>query len=87
MKIYGSLEKIAAAQPGDMAKKCGISVVAASTVKAAARLALEDKDTKIKTFSAKKYTAADNAASLADEAFAADQQPAYSEEPYDNNDN
>jgi excinuclease ABC subunit C len=44
MKAYGSLEGIATALPADMAERCGISAAAAQAVRAAARLALEDRE-------------------------------------------
>ncbi|MDR1803246.1 MAG: excinuclease ABC subunit UvrC [Treponema sp.] len=74
MKTYGELEKIAAAEPEDIAEKCGITASAAAAVRAAARLALEDRNAKIKQFAAKSSTAA---AALADEAFAAETPPDY----------
>jgi excinuclease ABC subunit C len=45
MKAYGSIEQIAGAIPADMAERCGISSAAAKAVRAAAALALEDRET------------------------------------------
>ena len=42
MKTYGELEKIAAADPLEMAENCGVSEAAARAVRAAAAIALED---------------------------------------------
>jgi excinuclease ABC subunit C len=85
MKTYGELEKIAAAEPKDIAEKCGITNAAAAAVRAAARLALEDRSAKIKKFAVKSSSAAalaDEAAladgaAIADEAFAAETTPDY----------
>ena len=87
MKIYGSLENIAAAEAGDMAEKCGISEGAARAVRAAAKLALEDQAAKGKKLAARgvrrKPGSGGSAAALADEAamaneaFAAEKQPDY----------
>ncbi|GHV71859.1 UvrABC system protein C [Spirochaetia bacterium] len=44
MKTYGDLEKIARALPEDMAEQCSISAAAAKAVRAAAALALEDRE-------------------------------------------
>ncbi|MDR0513365.1 MAG: excinuclease ABC subunit UvrC [Treponema sp.] len=44
MNVYGSLEKIAAADPLDIAGQCGIGETAAKAVRAAAALALEDRE-------------------------------------------
>jgi excinuclease ABC subunit C len=80
MKTYGELEKIAAAEPENIAEKCGIAIAAARAVRAAARLALEDRDAKIKQFAAKSSLAAAalaDAAAIADEAFAAETPPDY----------
>ena len=43
MKTWGSLENIAAVQPEELAEKCGIPVSAARAVRAAVKLALEDR--------------------------------------------
>ncbi|MCL2320050.1 MAG: excinuclease ABC subunit C, partial [Treponema sp.] len=92
MKAYGGLEKIAAAEPQDMAGQCGITEEAARAVRAAAKLALEDRDSKKKQFAAKaaapqkgaapgrrrsKLRNASSTAALADEAFAAEDTPEY----------
>jgi excinuclease ABC subunit C len=42
MKAYDSVANIAAAEPGEIAERCGISAQAARAVRASARLALED---------------------------------------------
>jgi excinuclease ABC subunit C len=44
MKAYGSLEKIAAADLADMVERCGISENSARAARAAAKLALEDRN-------------------------------------------
>ena len=80
MKTYGELEKIAAAEPDDIAEKCGIAIAAATAVRAAARLALEDRNTKIKQFATRTSSAAAalaDTAALSDEAFAAETPPDY----------
>ena len=84
MKSYGALEKIAAAEPEEIAEKCKITPAAAKAVRAAARLALEDQAAKTKRFTRKSGAAAlaDEAAladatALADEAFAAEDEPGY----------
>ena len=43
MKAYGSIENIAAADPAGLAETCGVSQAAAKAVRAAARLAIEDR--------------------------------------------
>jgi excinuclease ABC subunit C len=50
MKQYGSLEAIAAADAEAIAASCFLSLPLASTIKAAARLALEDKETPARQF-------------------------------------
>jgi excinuclease ABC subunit C len=45
MDAYGGIEGIAAADPAELAERCGIGRAAAGTVRAAARLALEDRKT------------------------------------------
>jgi excinuclease ABC subunit C len=98
MKTYGELEKIAAAKPEDIVRslsgscakgggKRGIALSAAKAVRAAARLALEDRDEKKKKLAAKtgfaKTGASKSAAAMAeeaalpDEAFAAEVPPEY----------
>ena len=79
MKAYGELEKIAAAKPEDIAEKCGVTIAAAYAVRAAARLAIEDKNAKLQKFAVKSSSAAAlaDAASLTDEAFAAETPPDY----------
>jgi len=72
IKTYGELKKIAAAQPGDMAEKCGISVTAARAVRAAAALALEDQNAASHRFTAKGKGKPSAAAALADDAIAAE---------------
>jgi len=46
MKACGGLEKIAAAEPRELAEKCGITETAARAVRAAAALAIEDQAAK-----------------------------------------
>jgi excinuclease ABC subunit C len=45
MKVYESIDNIAAAEPEELAGRCGISVPAARAVRGAARLALENRIT------------------------------------------
>ncbi|MDR2402769.1 MAG: excinuclease ABC subunit UvrC [Spirochaetaceae bacterium] len=45
MKTYTTLEKIAAADPGDMAERCKLNLAAAKAVRAAAKLALDNRET------------------------------------------
>jgi len=74
MKHYKSLEKIAAAEAGELAAQCGITAVTAGAVKAAALLALEDRAAQKRQLAARKTKAAGQAtgtaAALADEAAA-----------------
>ena len=67
METYGDLKKIAAAEPADIAEKCGISEAAARAVRAAAKISLEDQGIKKKQYERK--LPKENAAALADEAF------------------
>ena len=57
MEAYGDLEKIALADPAEIAGTCGISETAARAVRAAVRLALEDKNEKKKDLTAHKGAA------------------------------
>jgi excinuclease ABC subunit C len=50
MKAYGSLEAVAAAVPEALAESCGLSEATARAVRAAAGLALEDRDAVKKRF-------------------------------------
>jgi excinuclease ABC subunit C len=50
MKAYGSLEAVAAALPEALAESCRLSEATARAVRAAARLALEDRDAAKKRF-------------------------------------
>ena len=86
MKIYGELEKIAAAGPEEIAERCGIAEAAARAVRAAAALALEDRDDEKKKLERsradglpgrRKEGSRPSAAALADEAFAAEDSPEY----------
>jgi excinuclease ABC subunit C len=81
MKTYRELEKIAAAEPEDIAEKCGVTIAAATAVRAAARLAIEDRSEKTRKFAAKSSGAAALAdeAARADEAFAAEPAPDYNQ--------
>ena len=79
IKAYEELEKIAAADPEDMAAKCGITPAAALAVRAAINHALKSR----KTSSVKKSpssAAALAAEALTDEAFAAEDAPHYKTE-------
>jgi len=86
IKIYGNMEKIAAAEPEDIVEKCRVSAAAAKAVRAAVRLALEDQDAEKKKLAAQKkgpgkekpgLRSGKTAAALADEAFAAEESPGY----------
>jgi len=86
IKIYGNMEKIASAEPEDIAEKCRVSAAAAKAVRAAVRLALEDQDVEKKKLAAQKdgsgkqkpgSRSCKTAAALADEAFAAEESPGY----------
>jgi excinuclease ABC subunit C len=73
MKTFGSLEKAVAAEPEELAEKCGVTIAAAKAVRAAIRLALEEKDSKIRKFSKQDS----GVKALADEAFAAEKPEEY----------
>ena len=75
MKSFVSLEKIAAAEPEDIAEKCGINNAAAKAIRAAARLTLEDQAVN----RAKLARGRSNEADLTNQAFAAEESPEYSE--------
>ena len=90
MEAYENLENIAAAEGPDIAEKCGITEAAARAVRAAAALALEDNEAKRKKFAAqtagiprsgasrrRNVRPGGSAASLADEAMAAEEAPDY----------
>ena len=85
MKTYGELGKIASAEVQDIAEKCGITEAAARAVRAAASLALEDQAAGKEKIAARKTggktgVRSHDAAALADQAFAAEQEPEYKEE-------
>jgi DNA-binding MurR/RpiR family transcriptional regulator len=44
MKAYENIDNIAAADPAELAERCGVSGAAAKAVRAAAKLALEDRE-------------------------------------------
>jgi len=46
MKAYENVENIAAADPAELAERCRIGQSAAKAVRAAARLALEDRESR-----------------------------------------
>ncbi len=82
MKAYGSLEKIAAADPQEIADKCGISATAARAARSSVRLAIEEQEAKKKKLSISRFRTSygDSSASAADlaaEAFAAEETPDY----------
>jgi excinuclease ABC subunit C len=81
MKAFGSLEGIAAASAEEIAEKCGIPEVPARAVRASAKLALEDQKAAKKRLTPGKAptsrSAKNRAASLAEEAFAAEEAPEY----------
>ena len=78
MKAYGSLEKIAAAEPEDITENCGITIAAAKAVRAATRLYLEEQtEKKRKAPTGRRRDQQSGAAALADEAFAAEDPPGY----------
>jgi excinuclease ABC subunit C len=75
MKAYGSLPAIAAANPQDLAERCGVSEAAARAVRAAAKLALEDQKAaqdRLKAGQGRAYTAGKSVSLLAAEAAAPD---------------
>jgi excinuclease ABC subunit C len=80
MKAFGSLEQIAAAGPAEIQERCKISAPAARALRAAAKLALEDRaaaQKKLKEGPARRARTAagrlgSSAAALAEEAFAAE---------------
>ena len=81
MKAYGSIENIAATDPLELAENCGIAQSAAKAVRAAARLALEDRNAE-----ARRLTAAHSKRGKAGghgnvgESLAAEAAPGYGEE-------
>ena len=84
MKTYGDLAKVAAADPAEMAEKCGITKTAAKAVKAAIINNLEDRETRKRKPGREGLAAALAEASLAEvslapagEAFAAEDAPDY----------
>jgi excinuclease ABC subunit C len=77
MKAFGNLEKIAAADPQEIAEKCGVPSTAAKAARSAARLALEEQEAKKKKLHAGKFRPSDSAADLAADAFAAEETPEY----------
>jgi len=82
MKTYGNLEKIAAAEPLDIAKNCGVAEAAARAVRAAAALALEDRGAGTPKRRKIRYDGKDKpggAGALADEAIAAEDSPVYND--------
>jgi excinuclease ABC subunit C len=82
MQAYGSLENIAAASPADIQERCKLGAAAAKAVRAAAKLALEDRSAakkKLKQGLTRRSRSAASTAALADEAFAAENPPEYEE--------
>jgi excinuclease ABC subunit C len=81
MKAYGSISAIAAADPAEIAGRCRLSADAAGAVRAAAKLALEDREAEQKRLNAehgrRKRGAHSVAGELAVEA-AAEEAPEYS---------
>ena len=84
MEKYRDLGKIASADAGDMATQCGISKIAAKAVKAAAKLAIEDRAKKKKHLTRSKdempyrrKLETGSPAALAEEAMAAEGSPEY----------
>ncbi|GHU69680.1 UvrABC system protein C [Spirochaetia bacterium] len=85
MKAYENINNIAAASPEELAEKCRISEGAARAVRAAAKLALEDQAEAKKRLNPAAGTTrrsgdsrrASKTESLAEEAFAAEDTPAY----------
>jgi excinuclease ABC subunit C len=77
MKAYGNLEKITAADPQEIAEKCGVSPAVAKAARSAVRLAIEEREAKKKKLSISRFTSSDSAADLAAEAFAAEETPDY----------
>ena len=75
MKAYQNLENLAAAEPEDIAGNCVISLDSAKAVRSAVKLALEDKDEKIKKFAAHSPAALAEEAAMTGEA--AEEPPEY----------
>jgi excinuclease ABC subunit C len=77
MRVYGGIDSIAAAEGAELAARCGISLKAAKAVRAAARLALENREAAVRRLAAGRrgrYDAEDSpAVSLAAEAAEAGQ--------------
>ncbi|AEF83323.1 excinuclease ABC subunit UvrC [Leadbettera azotonutricia] len=93
MKVFGSLERIAAASPEEIAEKCSIPETPARAVRASAKLALQDQKAAKKRLApgkaptsrgkagyGKAGSVKNSAASLAEEAFAAEEAPEYGKE-------
>jgi hypothetical protein len=68
MKAYETIEQIAIADPAELAERCRLGQAAAKAVRAAARLALEDRKTMRQKLPADKRTGMSIAATLAAEA-------------------
>jgi excinuclease ABC subunit C len=91
MQAFGSLERIAAASPEEIAEKCNIPETPARAVRASAKLALQDQKAAKKRLTPGKAPTSrgkaaygkaggkNSAASLAEEAFAAEDAPEYGE--------
>jgi len=68
MKAYENVENIAAADPAELAERCRIGQSAAKAVRAAARLALEDREARRQKLAAGRGRRSSTAESLAAEA-------------------
>ncbi|MCL2599730.1 MAG: excinuclease ABC subunit UvrC [Treponema sp.] len=79
MKAYGSIEAIAAVDPPELAKACGIALPSAKAVRAAARLALEDRNAQARRLTAT-YTPRSGSGGSVGESLAAEAAPEYGKE-------
>jgi 3-methyladenine DNA glycosylase/8-oxoguanine DNA glycosylase len=76
MNVYASLEAVAAADPASLAKRCGVPENTAKAVRAAAKLALEDRVLRERSLAAGR-TAPGNAEAETLAELAAQEEPAY----------
>jgi len=79
MKAYGSVENIAAADPLELAETCGIAQPAAKAVRAAARLAMEDRKAQGQRLKARRGSARAGIGNVG-ESLAAEAAPGYGNE-------
>jgi excinuclease ABC subunit C len=77
LRHYLSVEAVAAAEPGDISRVCGCGSAPAAAVRAAARLALEERKSPPPRGRASGFTRPGAAAALAEAALAAEAEPEY----------